>query len=108
MEQGATVVLAETTEIFGAEHLLLQRARSQEVAGKLIACVEKYKTYLRQFGGSFNDNPSPGNKDGGLTNILEKSLGAVAKAGTSILEDVYDYCRTRSLSWLRFHEHAGL
>ncbi len=91
VEQGATIVLAETTEIFGAEHLLLQRARNQKVAEKLIACVEKYKAYLRQFGGSFNDNPSPGNKDGGLTNILEKSLGAVAKAGTSILEDVYDY-----------------
>jgi altronate hydrolase len=91
VEQGATVVLAETTEIFGAEHLLLTRARNREVADKLIACIEKYKAYLRQFGGSFNDNPSPGNKDGGLTNILEKSLGAVAKAGTSILEDVYDY-----------------
>jgi altronate hydrolase len=91
VDQGATVVLAETTEIFGAEHLLLQRARNPEVAAKLIACIEKYKAYLRQFGGSFNDNPSPGNKDGGLTNILEKSLGAVAKAGTSILEDVYDY-----------------
>ena len=91
VDQGATLVLAETTEIFGAEHLLLARARNREVADKLIACVEKYKAYLRQFGGSFNDNPSPGNKDGGLTNILEKSLGAVAKAGTSIMEDVYDY-----------------
>ena len=91
VEQGAAVVLAETTEIFGAEHLLLQRARNQEVAAKLIGCIEQYKAYLRQFGGSFNDNPSPGNKDGGLTNILEKSLGAVAKAGTTILEDVYDY-----------------
>ncbi len=91
VEQGATVVLAETTEIFGAEHLLLARARNREVADKLLACIEKYKAYLRQFGGSFNDNPSPGNKNGGLTNILEKSLGAVAKAGTSILEDVYDY-----------------
>jgi len=91
VEQGAAVVLAETTEIIGAEHLLLQRARNQQVAAKLIGCVEKYKAYLRQFGGSFNDNPSPGNKDGGLTNILEKSLGAVSKAGTSILEDVYDY-----------------
>jgi altronate hydrolase len=84
-------VLAETTEIFGAEHLLLRRARSPEVARKLVGCVEKYKAYLRQFGGSFNDNPSYGNKEGGLTNILEKSLGAVAKAGTSTLEDVVDY-----------------
>jgi altronate hydrolase len=91
VEQGATVVLAETTEIFGAEHLLLRRARNQRTAAKLLGCVEGYKNYLRQFNGSFNDNPSPGNKEGGLSNILEKSLGAVAKAGTSILEDVYDY-----------------
>jgi altronate hydrolase len=91
VEQGATVVLAETTEIFGAEHLLIRRARSPEIAGKLLACIDKYKAYLRQFGGSFNDNPSPGNKEGGLTNILEKSLGAVAKAGTSALEDVVDF-----------------
>jgi altronate hydrolase len=91
VEQGGTAVLAETTEIFGAEHLLLRRARSPEVARKLLHCVENYKTYLRQFGGSFNDNPSPGNKEGGLTNILEKSLGAVAKAGTSPLEEVVEY-----------------
>jgi altronate hydrolase len=89
--QGGTAVLAETTEIFGAEHLLLRRARNPQVAQKLVGCIEQYKRYLRQFGGSFNDNPSPGNKEGGLTNILEKSLGAVAKAGTSALEDVFDY-----------------
>jgi altronate hydrolase len=89
--QGGTAVLAETTEIFGAEHLLLRRARSQQVAEKLLACIDQYKRYLRQFGGSFNDNPSPGNKEGGLSNILEKSLGAVAKAGTTPLEDVYFY-----------------
>jgi altronate hydrolase len=91
IEQGGTAVLAETTEIFGAEHLLLRRARNAEVAEKLLACIDQYKRYLRQFGGSFNDNPSPGNKEGGLTNILEKSLGAVAKAGTSPLEGVFDY-----------------
>jgi altronate hydrolase len=91
VEQGGTVVLAETTEIFGAEHLLIRRARNTDVARKLVSYVEGYKRYLRQFGGSFNDNPSPGNKEGGLTNILEKSLGAVAKAGTSTLEDVVDY-----------------
>jgi altronate hydrolase len=89
--QGGTVVLAETTEIIGAEHLLLRRARSPQVAEKLLACIENYKAYLRQFGGTFNDNPSPGNKEGGLTNILEKSLGAVAKAGTTALEDVVEY-----------------
>ncbi len=91
VEQGGTVVLAETTEIFGAEHLLVRRARSPKVARKLLNCIESYKAYLRRFDGSFNDNPSPGNKEGGLTNIVEKSLGAVAKAGTSTLEDVFDY-----------------
>jgi altronate hydrolase len=89
--QGGTAILAETTEIFGAEHLLLRRARNPHVAEKLLACIEQYKSYLRQFGGSFNDNPSPGNKEGGLSNILEKSLGAVAKAGTTPLEEVLDY-----------------
>ena len=97
VREGGTAVLAETTEIFGAEHLLLRRARNEQVGRKLLATVDQYKAYLRQFGGSFNDNPSPGNKKGGLTNILEKSLGAVSKAGTSTLEDVVDYAeRIRS------------
>ncbi|MDQ6678768.1 MAG: altronate dehydratase family protein [Acidobacteriota bacterium] len=88
---GATAVLAETTEIFGAEHLLVERARNREVAEKLLGFVTGYKTYLNRFGGSFDDNPSPGNKAGGLSNILEKSLGAVAKAGTSTLTDAVAY-----------------
>jgi altronate hydrolase len=91
-EIGASSVLAETTEIFGAEHLLVRRARNREVAERLLGFVKKYKDYLNQFGASnFNDNPSPGNKEGGLTNILEKSLGAVAKAGTSPLTDAVDF-----------------
>lgn len=89
--EGGTVVLAETTEIFGAEHTLLRRAKDEQTARKLLGCIDYYKAYLRQFGGSFNDNPSPGNKKGGLTNIVEKSLGAVAKAGTTTLEDVVGY-----------------
>lgn len=90
-EIGATAVLAETTEIFGAEHLLVRRARNRQVAEKLLGFVQGYKQYLTRFAGSFDDNPSPGNKEGGLTNILEKSLGAVAKAGTSPLIDAVDY-----------------
>src|SRR5215471_4464407 len=88
---GATAVLAETPEIFGAEHLLLRRAVSAQVAEKLLACVRDYKRYLSQFGAAFDDNPSPGNKEGGLTNIVEKSLGAVAKGGASPLCDVVGY-----------------
>jgi altronate hydrolase len=107
VEQGGTAVLAETTEIFGAEHLLLRRARNPEVARQLLKCVENYKAYLRQFGGSFNDNPSPGNKEGGLTNILEKSLGAVAKAGTSPLEDVVKYAERISSPGFVFMDTPG-
>ncbi len=88
---GGTAVLAETTEIFGAEHLLVSRARNRQVAEKLLGFVAAYKAYLNRFGGSFDDNPTPGNKEGGLTNIVEKSLGAVAKAGTSPLMDAIDY-----------------
>jgi altronate hydrolase len=90
-EFGAAAVLAETPENFGAEHLLVKRARNREVAEKLLTLIRNYKTYLSRFGGSFDDNPSPGNKEGGLTNILEKSLGAVAKAGTSPMTDAIDY-----------------
>jgi altronate hydrolase len=90
-EIGASAVLAETTEIFGAEHLLVKRARNRETAERLLSYVDKYKRYLRQFGGSFDDNPSPGNKAGGLTNILEKSLGAVIQAGTTPLMQAVDY-----------------
>jgi altronate hydrolase len=88
----ATAVLAETTEIFGAEHLLVKRARNRQVAEKLLACIQNYKRYINRFeGSSFDDNPSPGNKAGGLSNIIEKSLGAVAKGGTSPLMEVYEY-----------------
>jgi len=88
---GASAVLAETTECFGAEHLLIRRARNRQVAERFLSFITGYKQYLVRFGGSFNDNPSPGNKDGGLTNILEKSLGAAAKAGSSPMMDAVDY-----------------
>ena len=88
---GGTAVLAETPEIVGAEHLLLRRARSREVAEKLLDQIRQYRAYLARFGGSFDDNPSPGNKAGGLTTIVEKSLGAAAKAGSSPLNEVVGY-----------------
>jgi altronate hydrolase len=90
-EIGATAVLAETPEIVGAEHLLVRRARNRDVAERLLGYIATYKRYLNQFGGSFDDNPSPGNKEGGLTNSLEKSLGATAKGGTSMLVQALDY-----------------
>jgi altronate hydrolase len=90
-EIGASAVLAETPECFGAEHLLVKRARNRAVAERFLGFITSYKSYLNRFGGSFDDNPSPGNKAGGLTNILEKSLGAMAKAGTSAMNDAVDY-----------------
>jgi altronate hydrolase len=106
-EIGATAVLAETTEIFGAEHLLVKRARNREVAEKLLDCIRRYKQYLARFQGSFDDNPSPGNKEGGLSNILEKSLGAVAKGGTSTLVDVYDYAERVTAPGFTFMNTPG-
>ncbi len=106
-EMGATAVLAETTEIFGAEHLLIKRARNRQVAEKLLACIAGYKKYLKRFEGSFDDNPSPGNKAGGLTNILEKSLGAVAKGGTSTLTEVYDYAESVTTPGFTFMNTPG-
>jgi altronate hydrolase len=107
-EAGGTPVLAETTEIFGAEHLLVRRARNRQVAEKLLNCIREYKRYLNRFeGSSFDDNPSPGNKAGGLTNILEKSLGAVAKGGTSPLIEVYEYAERVTTPGFAFMNTPG-
>lgn len=105
---GASAILAETTECFGAEHLLVKRARSREVAERFLGFIESYKKYLKQFGSSsFNDNPSPGNKEGGLSNILEKSLGAAAKAGTSPMMDALDYAETITSPGFNFMNTPG-
>src|SRR5205823_14590821 len=78
--QGGTAVLGETTEIYGAEHLLTRRAVSREVGEKLVERIKWWEWYAGVFGAELNNNPSPGNKRGGLTTIYEKSLGAPAKA----------------------------
>ena len=91
VKQGGTAVLAETPEIYGAEHLLTARARDEATAHKLMERIAWWEDYTGKHGGSMDNNPSPGNKEGGLTTILEKSLGAVAKSGTSTLEGVYRY-----------------
>jgi altronate hydrolase len=88
---GGTVILSETPEVYGAEHLLTRRAVSQQVADKLIKRIKWWEDYTAKNDGSMDNNPSPGNKAGGLTTILEKSLGAVAKGGTTNLVDVYEY-----------------
>ena len=104
---GGSAVLAETPEIFGAEHLLVKRSRNREVAEKLLAYIAKYRQYLNLFGSAFDDNPSPGNKAGGITNIIEKSLGAVAKGGTSPLMDVVDYAQPVTTPGLVFMNTPG-
>jgi len=103
VELGATVILSETPEIYGAEHLLYARAESGEVSARLRARLDWWERYTTLHGAEMNNNPSPGNKAGGLTTILEKSLGAVAKSGTSILRDVIEYAeplRTRGLVFM--------
>ncbi len=88
---GGSAILSETPEIYGAEHLLTRRAVKREVGEKLIARIKWWEHYTEINEGEMNNNPSPGNKAGGLTTILEKSLGAVAKGGTSNLQAVYEY-----------------
>ena len=91
VRHGGTAILSETPEIYGAEHLLTRRAVSREVGEKLVERIQWWEEYCRINGGEMNNNPSPGNKAGGLTTILEKSLGAAAKGGTTNLTGVYKY-----------------
>ncbi len=93
VRHGGTAILSETPEIYGAEHLLTRRAVSREVGEKLIERIKWWEEYTARNRGEMNNNPSPGNKAGGLTTILEKSLGAVAKGGTTNLVAVYEYAQ---------------
>ena len=88
---GGTAILSETAEIYGAEHLLTRRARTRAVAEKLLERIDWWKWHCETYGDELDSNPSVGNKKGGLTTITEKSLGAVAKGGSTALEAVYEY-----------------
>jgi altronate hydrolase len=88
---GATTALAETTEIYGAEHLLTRRAVNKAVADKLLERIQWWLWHTGLYGVEIDNNPSVGNKEGGLTTIAEKSLGAVAKAGSTAMTEVYQY-----------------
>lgn len=105
--QGASLVLSETPEIYGAERLLLDRATSSDVADKLLERLRWWEDYTARNGASLDNNPSPGNKAGGLTTILEKSLGAVAKAGTAPLEAVLEYAEPITAPGLNFMDTPG-
>lgn len=105
--QGGTGVLAETPEIYGAEHLLTARAITPEVGRKLLERIRWWEDYTARNQGSMDNNPSPGNKKGGLTTILEKSLGAAAKGGTTPLTGVYKYAEAIDRSGFVFMDSPG-
>lgn len=104
---GATSVLAETPEVYGAEHLLTARATSPGVAKKLLDRIDWWRGYVAAGGGTLDNNPSPGNKAGGLTTILEKSLGAVAKGGQADLGAVYEYAEPITERGFAFMDTPG-
>ena len=105
--QGGTGVLAETPEIYGAEHLLTRRAVDEGVGRKLVGLIEWWEDYTARNRGSMDNNPSPGNKKGGLTTILEKSLGAAAKGGTTPLAGVYRYAEPVTAAGFTFMDSPG-
>lgn len=103
VRHGGTAILSETPEIYGGEHLLTRRAQTPAVAEKLLARVRWWEDYCARNDAEMDNNPSAGNKAGGLTTILEKSLGAIAKSGTTNLTDVFEYAepvRTRGLVFM--------
>ncbi|HTD95437.1 MAG TPA: altronate dehydratase family protein [Edaphobacter sp.] len=107
VRNGGTAILSETPEIYGAEHLLTRRAARPEVAERLIERIHWWEEYTARHKGSIDNNPQPGNKTGGLTTILEKSLGAISKGGTSNLNGVYLYAEPIGESGLVFMDSPG-
>ena len=107
VSNGGTAILSETPEIYGAEHLLTRRAVSEIVGQKLIDRIRWWQDYTARHNAEINNNPSPGNRAGGLTTILEKSLGAVAKGGSTNLIDVYGYAEAVKSKGLVFMDTPG-
>ncbi|MBI3708684.1 MAG: UxaA family hydrolase, partial [Proteobacteria bacterium] len=107
VRHGGTVILSESPETYGAEHLLTRRAVSRAVGEKLVAKMKWWEDYTARNGVHMDHNPSPGNKAGGITTILEKSLGAAAKAGATNLVDVYDYAEPVTAKGFVFMDTPG-
>ncbi|MBW0447057.1 UxaA family hydrolase [Paraburkholderia phenoliruptrix] len=107
VRHGGTAILSETPEVYGAEHLLTRRAVSQAVGERLLARIAWWQDYCTRNGGALDNNPSAGNKAGGLTTILEKSLGAVAKGGTTNLVEVYEYAQPIGAKGFVFMDSPG-
>ena len=104
---GGSAILAETPEIYGAEHLLTRRSASPAVGEKLISLIRWWEDYVAKLDGNISNNPAPGNKLGGLTTILEKSLGAISKGGTTTLQSVLKYAEPVSGAGLHFMDSPG-
>jgi altronate hydrolase len=107
VRHGGTAILSETPEIYGGEHLLTRRAVSTAVAEKLLARIKWWESHCERNDAQMDNNPSAGNKAGGLTTILEKSLGAIAKSGTTNLVDVYEYAQPVTAKGLVFMDTPG-
>jgi altronate hydrolase len=107
VRHGGTVILSESPETYGAEHLLTRRAASREVGEKLVKVMKWWEDYTAKNGGTMDNNPTPGNKAGGITTILEKSLGAAAKAGNTNLVDVVGYAEPVSAKGFVFMDTPG-
>lgn len=107
VRQGGTGIVGETPEIYGTEHMLVRRAATETVARKLLERIDWWRDYTVKNGSSMDNNPSPGNKAGGLTTILEKSLGAVAKGGTTTLADVVEYAEPVTSKGFVFMDTPG-
>ena len=107
VRHGGTAILSETPEVYGAEHLLTRRAVRPEVGQKLVDRIKWWEHYTEINEGEMNNNPSPGNKAGGLTTVLEKSLGGIAKAGSTNLMDVYEYAQPVRSKGLVFMDTPG-
>jgi len=107
VRHGGTAILSETPEIYGAEHLLTRRANTPEVGKKLVQRIKWWEDYCRIRGASMDNNPSAGNKQGGLTTVLEKSLGGIAKGGTTNLVEVYEYAQPVRAKGLVFMDTPG-
>jgi altronate hydrolase len=107
VRHGGAAILSETPEIYGGEHLLTRRAVSRQVADKLLARIAWWERYTARNGMSMDNNPSAGNKAGGLTTILEKSLGAIAKSGTTNLVDVVEFAEAVTARGLVYMDTPG-
>lgn len=107
VRHGGTTILSETPEIYGAEHLLTSRAATTDIAQQLVDRIGWWEDLCARTGGEMNNNPSPGNKRGGLTTILEKSLGAVAKGGTAPLSAFYKFAEPVDRKGFVFMDSPG-